>query len=241
MPEFCAQTTPEKGATPCSQRNNEFFACGVFYLLNCCTNVARKARNGGGRLEARGDRERPGTPISRLALEERWGLLLNRRGRGGPQRKENQEPIARRERSLNHGEHGDHCDARRRTEDRGQTENWQPETASQPRKTRKTRTKPCRTAALGCQNHRLPTTDYRLLVFVRLSLCRYQRGDWLAKHRRSDRDALATRSTPLPPILLANVPAPLIRPSNPLVTPGFWTGIHCQQIPLPGSPNTTAL
>ncbi len=39
VPEFWAQTTPENGATPCAQRNKEFFARGVFYLLSCCTNV----------------------------------------------------------------------------------------------------------------------------------------------------------------------------------------------------------
>ncbi len=39
VPEFCAQTAPKNGANPCSHRNKEFFACRVFYLLDCCTNV----------------------------------------------------------------------------------------------------------------------------------------------------------------------------------------------------------
>jgi hypothetical protein len=38
--EFCARTAPENGATPCAQRNKEFFGGEVSYLLNCCTNVA---------------------------------------------------------------------------------------------------------------------------------------------------------------------------------------------------------
>ncbi len=39
VPEFCEQTTPKNGANPCSQRNKEFFARGVSYLLDCCINV----------------------------------------------------------------------------------------------------------------------------------------------------------------------------------------------------------
>jgi hypothetical protein len=47
VPEFCAQTAPEYGATPCSQRNNELFARGVFCLFNCCTNVNGTCRTPG--------------------------------------------------------------------------------------------------------------------------------------------------------------------------------------------------
>jgi len=39
VPEFCAHERPENRATPCAQRNKEFFTRGVFYLLDCCTNV----------------------------------------------------------------------------------------------------------------------------------------------------------------------------------------------------------
>jgi hypothetical protein len=38
--EFRAQTTPERCITPCVRRNKEFLGRGVFYLRNCCTNVA---------------------------------------------------------------------------------------------------------------------------------------------------------------------------------------------------------
>jgi hypothetical protein len=44
--EFCARTTPETGATPCTQTNNEFFARGVFYLFNRCTNVDSQTVDG---------------------------------------------------------------------------------------------------------------------------------------------------------------------------------------------------
>jgi len=40
VPEFWAQTTPEYGATPCSQRNSEFFARGAFCLFYCCTSAS---------------------------------------------------------------------------------------------------------------------------------------------------------------------------------------------------------
>ncbi len=48
VPEFCARTRPESGVTPCAGRNKEFFARGVFYLFNCCTNVAGSCRFAGG-------------------------------------------------------------------------------------------------------------------------------------------------------------------------------------------------
>jgi hypothetical protein len=47
VPEFWAQTTTENGATPCSQRNKEFFARGVFCLFNCCTNANKEQWNRG--------------------------------------------------------------------------------------------------------------------------------------------------------------------------------------------------
>jgi hypothetical protein len=46
VPEFCAPTTPENGATPCARRSKEFLARGAFYLLNCCTNVDSQAADG---------------------------------------------------------------------------------------------------------------------------------------------------------------------------------------------------
>ena len=95
VPEFCARAEPENCITPGAARKKEFFARGVFYLLNCCTNGVIPAKAGtqislGGRPEAVGWRpeDDPGTPISRLALEERWELLFNRRGRRGTQRTE---------------------------------------------------------------------------------------------------------------------------------------------------------
>ena len=45
VPEFCARPTPENGATPCAQGIKNFSARGVFYLLNCCTNVAISDRH----------------------------------------------------------------------------------------------------------------------------------------------------------------------------------------------------
>ncbi len=49
--EFCARTTTQNGATPCAQRNREFFARRVFHLFNCCTNGTGNARNGGRKTE----------------------------------------------------------------------------------------------------------------------------------------------------------------------------------------------
>jgi hypothetical protein len=53
-PEFWASTTLETRVTPCPRRNKEFLTCRVFCPVNCCTNGARKAGSGGGRLEAGG-------------------------------------------------------------------------------------------------------------------------------------------------------------------------------------------
>ncbi len=39
VPEFCARAASKNRATPCAGRNKEFLARGVFYLLNCCTNM----------------------------------------------------------------------------------------------------------------------------------------------------------------------------------------------------------
>jgi hypothetical protein len=43
VPEFCARTTAQNGATPYAQRNKKFLTRGVFCLFNCCTNGARNA------------------------------------------------------------------------------------------------------------------------------------------------------------------------------------------------------
>jgi hypothetical protein len=45
VPEFRARTTPENDVTPFVQRNKEFFGGEVFYLLNCCINVAVSDRH----------------------------------------------------------------------------------------------------------------------------------------------------------------------------------------------------
>ena len=39
VPKFCARANPGNHVTPCAGRNKEFLARGVFYLLDCCTNV----------------------------------------------------------------------------------------------------------------------------------------------------------------------------------------------------------
>ncbi len=48
VPEFCARARPESRVTPCAGRNKEFLARGVFYLLNCCTNVVVSGQFAGG-------------------------------------------------------------------------------------------------------------------------------------------------------------------------------------------------
>jgi hypothetical protein len=40
LTEFCARVTPPDRVTPCACCNKGFLARGMFYLLNCCTNVA---------------------------------------------------------------------------------------------------------------------------------------------------------------------------------------------------------
>ncbi len=48
VPEFCALITPRGRVTPCAGRNKEFLARGVFYLVNCCTNVVVSCQFAGG-------------------------------------------------------------------------------------------------------------------------------------------------------------------------------------------------
>jgi hypothetical protein len=65
VPKFCARGAPKNGATPCAGRNKEFFARGVFYLLDCCTNVVIPAP--------------AGTQVSRLGTEDRPGTVFQPR------------------------------------------------------------------------------------------------------------------------------------------------------------------
>jgi hypothetical protein len=48
VPKFCARAGPQNRATPYARRNKRFFARGVFYLLNCCTNVVVSYQFAGG-------------------------------------------------------------------------------------------------------------------------------------------------------------------------------------------------
>jgi hypothetical protein len=95
-----------------------------------------------------------------------WEPPFNRRGRRGTLRTE-------------HGGQG--------TADGGQTGNW----LLQP-------TTDCRvpTTLFSTAEERGWTQPGLGAEPMRLAPCGYQRGDCLARHRRSDRDALVTRSTP---------------------------------------------
>jgi hypothetical protein len=69
--------------TPCAQRNKEFFTRGVFYLLDCCTNVVVRNR----RLEAGGQTgyrllATDNCLLNRELRTDNWELLFNRRGTG---------------------------------------------------------------------------------------------------------------------------------------------------------------
>jgi hypothetical protein len=97
--KFCARTRPPRRAKLCAQRNKEFLTRGVFYLLDCCTNVVGNAN----------------LPIGHLRNAKSRKLLFNRRGRGGsqsglrPQPKtshpqiSDERPQSKRKRSDNRG------------------------------------------------------------------------------------------------------------------------------------------
>jgi len=46
VPEFWARGRRQNPVTPCARRNRRFFARGVFYLFNCCTDGTQIAGNG---------------------------------------------------------------------------------------------------------------------------------------------------------------------------------------------------
>jgi hypothetical protein len=64
VPEFCARVTPQNRVTPCARRNKRFFAHGVFYLVNCCTNGVVRRVGCARHAAARRARRRPARPAA---------------------------------------------------------------------------------------------------------------------------------------------------------------------------------